>query len=84
MKLSYRGIPYERTSPELPTLDTGMTVQYRGASYPLGHAPVGVPLYHPSGMIYRGVSSDLCFKGSFLGRSYYRCVIEFSPMPAEA
>lgn len=84
MKLSYRGIAYESTSLELPTIATGTTMQYRGASYALRHVPTDVPLHHPSGMIYRGISGDRCFKGSFLGRVYYKRVVEFIPMPAEA
>lgn len=84
MQLSYRGIPYKKTSLELPTLATDTVVQYRGMSYPLRHAPINVPLHHSSGMIYRGVAIDRGFKGSFLGRSYYRCIIEFSPIATEA
>lgn len=83
MQLSYRGVAYERTSLELPTLETGTMVQYRGAAYPLRHAPMEVPLHHPSGMVYRGVSSDRGIQGRFLGRSYTRRTIEFLPMPAE-
>jgi hypothetical protein len=84
MKLSYRGISYDSNFLELPTLETGITAQYRGTTYQLRHAPVEVPLHHPSGIIYQGVTSKLCYKGNFLGLSYYRCLVEFTPMTAEA
>ncbi len=65
MRLFYRGIPYESTSPEIPTLETGMAAQYRGVSYPLRYAPTA-PHYH-AGLVYRGISIDRGFKGNFLG-----------------
>jgi hypothetical protein len=83
MKLTYRGVPYEQPSLELATLETGKTVQYRGCVYPLRHAPTGVALHHTSGITYRGAGTR-CFKGLFLGRSYYRCAVEFTPIAAEA
>lgn len=84
MKLSYRGVAYNKASLELPTLETATSMQYRGTSYSLRHVPIDVPLRDSSGMIYRGIAGDRCFKGSFLGRVYYKHVVEFIQMPAEA
>ncbi len=64
MRLSYRGIPYESTSPEIPTLETGMTAQYRGVSYSLRYAPTAP--HYPNGLVYRGVAIDRGFRGNFL------------------
>lgn len=84
MQLSYRGVPYESTSLELPTLETGQTVHYRGVAYPLRHAPMDVPLRHSSGMVYRGVSTARGSRANFLGNPYYQRAIEFIPMPTKA